>query len=94
MNRYHNPIAPIDQESTSHVAAGQNSVTRPLGSLEQFEQLAIKLSDMLDNAQKADRPATTVFVADHVVAEANVSILPQVVNGKMATFEQVGKSSA
>jgi len=79
-----NKIAHISAELIQKAQQKQNSLTKPPGSLGRLEEIAIELSAM----QKIDTPEIndiqiTVFVADHGIAQENVSAFPQVVTLEM-----------
>jgi len=87
-----NKIEHISTKLMLQAQQKQNSLTKPPGSLGRLEEIAIVLSAM----QKIDTPEIndiqiTVFVADHGIAQENVSAFPQVVTLEMVkNFAQGG----
>ncbi len=64
--------------------AHQNNLTKPPGSLGQLENLAINLCAMQGRLNPTiDKISIAIFVADHGVAEENVSAFPQSVTAEM-----------
>ena len=77
-------IAPLDLEVAAQARARLDSLTKPLGSLGDLEDLVQRYAAIRhDPTAMIGRGAIAVFVADHGVAEAGVSAYPQAVTVEM-----------
>lgn len=70
----------------------QNQLTKPQGSLGRLEEISIHLASLQNTLYpKTEKVFITIFVADHGVAQENVSAYPQAVTAEMLkNFAQGG----
>lgn len=78
------PVREIDGAMRAAASARQLQLTKPLGSLGQLEDLAVRLAE-LQGAENptVDRVSIVVFAADHGIAAEGVSLFPQSVTVEM-----------
>lgn len=92
MDWLHEAIPLPDQSYQCAALKRQQQLTKPVGSLGELEQLAIRLAAM----QTTDTPCVdkvwiSIFAADHGIAAAGVSAFPQAVTAEMVkNFVQEG----
>ena len=77
-------IAAPDIDQSERALARQMQLTKPPGSLGKLESIAVELCAMQGQEfPQINRPAITIFAADHGVAEEGVSAFPQSVTVEM-----------
>lgn len=77
-------IEPVNKEIGEKAQKYVDTLTKPLGSLGQLEDLAIQLVEMTSNPfPSVFPPGVVVFAADHGIASAGVSAYPQEVTAQM-----------
>jgi nicotinate-nucleotide--dimethylbenzimidazole phosphoribosyltransferase len=77
-------IKPLDSEAAKHAGMRLDSLTKPLGSLGNLEEIVQRYAAVRRDPQASfRRGALTVFVADHGVADAGVSAYPKAVTVEM-----------
>ncbi|MDO8430875.1 MAG: nicotinate-nucleotide--dimethylbenzimidazole phosphoribosyltransferase [Candidatus Binatus sp.] len=77
-------IRPLDNEAAWAADARLNSLTKPPGSLGHLEEIVRRYASIRrDSSASFTRGAIAVFVADHGVADENVSAFPQAVTVEM-----------
>ena len=84
MNWINNPCLQRDEQFAALATERQTQLTKPLGSLGELENIAIRIADI----QQTDSPsvehiAIAIFAADHGVVEEGVSAFPQEVTAQM-----------
>jgi len=78
------PVSPVNVNCLKDAQTHQNKLTKPPGSLGRLEELAQQLAAMQSCAQpEIKHIQISIFVADHGIAEENVSAFPQVVTLEM-----------
>lgn len=81
---WHTPAKPHDELTRNQAIKRQNSLTKPPGSLGRLEEVAIMLAAMQGREKpRIERPAVTIFAADHGVVAEGVSAFPQAVTQQM-----------
>ena len=86
-------IRPPDANAERAAAAKLDSLTKPLGSLGQLEEIVRRYAAIRRDPEAfAGRGAIAVFVADHGVAEEGVSAFPQAVTVEM--LRNIGSGGA
>ena len=79
-----NKIAYPNQQYYDKAISRQASLTKPLGSLGQLEDVAVRLAAMQKTVKpEIKRVYVSVFAADHGVAAEAVSVFPQIVTTEM-----------
>lgn len=77
-------IKPLDPDAAAAAKARLDSLTKPLGSLGDLEEMVQRYAAIRRDPTAAfDRGALAVFVADHGVAEVGVSAYPKAVTVEM-----------
>ncbi|MEO0690586.1 MAG: nicotinate-nucleotide--dimethylbenzimidazole phosphoribosyltransferase [Pseudomonadota bacterium] len=72
-----------------------DSKTKPLRSLGDLEDLAVRVSSLIDRVDPADVSASlTIFAGDHGIAIEGVSAFPQAVTGQMVANFLAGGAAA
>ncbi len=84
MNWIQSPLPQRNNSFKDNAAEHQTQLTKPLGSLGELENIAIRIADI----QQTDQPsveniAVTIFAADHGVVDEGVSAFPQEVTAQM-----------
>jgi len=84
LNWINNPCPQRDEQLAALATERQTQLTKPLGSLGELENIAIRIADI----QQTDSPsvehiAIAIFAADHGVVEEGVSAFPQEVTAQM-----------
>lgn len=92
MNWWSGEVKPICRDSRHKAVLRQQQLTKPLGSLGQLEQVAIKFAGWQGQESPAlNDVCVRVFAGDHGVVEEGVSAYPQAVTGEMVrNFAQGG----
>lgn len=79
-----NEISDVDSLYYEKALQRQNTLTKPLGSLGQLENIAVRLAGMQKTLTPSlDNINIVIFAADHGVAEEGVSAFPQAVTVEM-----------
>ncbi len=87
-------MPPADKAAAGAVAARQEQLTKPLGSLGRLEELAAWLAAWQGRARpRLEHPRIAVFVGNHGVAAQSVSAYPQAVTAQMMQTFLYGKAA-
>ncbi len=87
-------MPPADKAAAGAVAARQEQLTKPLGSLGRLEELAAWLAAWQGRARpRLEHPRIAVFVGNHGVAALGVSAYPQAVTAQMMQTFLDGKAA-
>lgn len=87
-------MPPADKAAAEAVAARQEQLTKPLGSLGRLEELAAWLAAWQGRARpRLEHPRIAVFVGNHGVAAQGISAYPQAVTAQMMQTFLDGKAA-
>ena len=87
-------MPPADTAAAEAVAARQEQLTKPLGSLGRLEELAAWLAAWQGRARpRLEHPRIAVFVGNHGVAAQGISAYPQAVTAQMMQTFLDGKAA-